>query len=49
MKIVIVSSRALKICNCKKHIVRDGTDTLKIELDWRLLNRDGETKIIDLK
>ena len=29
-------------------IYREGTDTLKINLKWRLLNRDGEIKIIDL-
>jgi len=29
-------------------IVRDGTDTLQINLKWRILNRDGDIKIIDL-
>ena len=29
-------------------IYREGTDTLKINLKWRLLNRDNEIKIIDL-
>ena len=29
-------------------IIREGTDTLKINLKWRLLNKDGEIKIIDL-
>ncbi|MDC3171787.1 ABC transporter substrate-binding protein [Pelagibacteraceae bacterium] len=48
-KVVIVSSNAAKkFIIVKSNIVRDGTDTLKIELDWRLLTRDGQTKIIDL-
>ena len=48
-KVVIVSSNAAKkFVIVKSNIVRDGTDTLKIELDWRLLTRDGRTKIIDL-
>jgi phospholipid transport system substrate-binding protein len=48
-KVVVINSEASKkYVIVKSHIVRDGTDTLKIELDWRLLNRDGETKIIDL-
>jgi len=48
-KVVIVSSNAAKkFVIVKSNIVRDGTDTLKIELDWRLLTKDGQTKIIDL-
>ena len=48
-KVVIVSSNAAKkFVIVKSNIVRDGTDTLKIELDWRLLTRDSQTKIIDL-
>ena len=48
-KVIIVSSNAAKkFVIVKSNIVRDGTDTLKIELDWRLLTRDGRTKIIDL-
>ena len=48
-KIVIVSSKAAKkFVIVKSNIVRDGADTLKIELNWRLLTRDGQTKIIDL-
>ena len=48
-KIVIVSSEAAKkFVIVKSNIVRDGADTLKIELNWRLLTRDGQTKIIDL-
>ena len=48
-KVVIVSSNAAKkFVIVKSNMVRDGTDTLKIELDWRLLTRDSQTKIIDL-
>ena len=48
-KVIIVSSNAAKkFVIVKSNIVRDGTDTLKIELDWRLLTRDSQTKIIDL-
>tara|TARA_A100001015_G_scaffold124291_1_gene137741 strand:- start:77 stop:676 length:600 start_codon:yes stop_codon:yes gene_type:complete len=48
-KVVIVSSNAAKkFVIVKSNIVRDGADTLKIELDWRLLSRNGQTKIIDL-
>ena len=48
-KVVIVSSNAAKkFVIVKSNIVRDGTDALKIELDWRLLTRDGRIKIIDL-
>ena len=48
-KVIIESSNAAKkFVIVKSNIVRDGTDTLKIELDWRLLTRDGQTKIIDL-
>ena len=48
-EVIIVSSNAAKkFVIVKSNIVRDGTDTLKIELDWRLLTRDGQTKIIDL-
>ncbi len=32
----------------ESNIVREGTDTLKINLKWRLINRDGDIKIIDL-
>ena len=48
-KIAIISSEAAKkFVIVKSNIVRDGADTLKIELNWRLLTRDGQTKIIDL-
>ena len=30
------------------NIIREGTDTLKINLKWRLLNQNGDIKIIDL-
>ena len=30
------------------NIVREGTDTLKINLKWRLLNKNGDIRIIDL-
>ncbi len=30
------------------NIVREGTDTLKINLKWRLINKNGDIKIIDL-
>ena len=30
------------------NIVREGTDTLQINLKWRILNRDNNIKIIDL-
>ena len=30
------------------NIVREGTDTLKINLKWRLLKKNGDIKIIDL-
>ena len=30
------------------NIVREGTDTLKINLKWRLINKNGDIRIIDL-
>ena len=30
------------------NIVREGTDSLQINLKWRILNKDGNIKIIDL-
>ena len=39
---------AKKYVIVKTNIIRDGTETLKIELDWRLIKRDGRTKIVDL-
>ena len=32
----------------ESNIIREGTDTLKINLKWRLLNKDNQIKIIDL-
>ena len=47
-KIVIVSSEAAKkFVIVKSNIIRDGADTLKIELNWRLLTRDGQTQYMD--
>jgi len=48
-KVVVISSNAAKkYVIVKTNIIRDGTETLKIELDWRLIKRDGRTKIVDL-
>ena len=45
---VIDAEEAGKYIIVNSYIYREGTDTLKINLKWRLLNRDGEIKIIDL-
>lgn len=45
---IIDSEEAGKYVIVNSNIVREGTDTLKISLKWRLLNRDGQIKIIDL-
>ena len=45
---IIDSEEAGKYVIINSNIVREGTDTLKINLKWRLLNRDGQIKIIDL-
>ena len=45
---IIDSEEAGKYVIVNSNIVREGTDTLKINLKWRLLNRDGQIKIIDL-
>ena len=45
---IIDSEEAGKYVIVNSNIVREGTDTLKINLKWRLLNRDGHIKIIDL-
>ena len=48
-KVVVISSNAAKkYVIVKTNIIRDGTETLKIQLDWRLIKRDGRTKIVDL-
>ena len=45
---VVGSEVAGKYVIVESNIVREGTDTLKINLKWRLVNRDGDIKIIDL-
>ena len=45
---VVDAEEAGKYVIVNSIIYREGTDTLKINLKWRLLNRDGEIKIIDL-
>ena len=46
--IVNGSENAGKYVIVDTNIIKEGTDTLKINLKWRLLNKDGEIKIIDL-
>ena len=46
--IVNGSEEAGKYVIVDTHIVREGTDTLKINLKWRLLNKNDDIKIIDL-
>ena len=45
---VIGSQEAGKYVIVESNIVREGTDTLKINLKWRLLNKNNHIKIIDL-
>ena len=45
---VIGSQKAGKYVIVESNIVREGTDTLKINLKWRLLNKNNQIKIIDL-
>ena len=45
---VIGSQEAGKYVIVESNIIREGTDTLKINLKWRLLNKDNQIKIIDL-
>ena len=48
-KIIINGSEeAGKYVIVDTNIVREGTDTLKINLKWRLLNKNGDIRIIDL-
>lgn len=48
-KVIITGSEeAGKYVIVDSNIIREGTDTLKINLKWRLLNKDGIIKIIDL-
>ena len=46
--IVTGSEEAGKYIIVDSNIIREGTDTLKINLKWRLLNTNGDIKIIDL-
>ena len=46
--IVSGSDEAGKYIIVDSDIIREGTDTLKINLKWRLLNKNGDIKIIDL-
>ena len=46
--IVTGSEEAGKYVIVDSNIIREGTDTLKINLKWRLLNKNGDIKIIDL-
>ncbi len=46
--IVNGSETAGKYVIVDTNIIKEGTDTLKINLKWRLLNKDSEIKIIDL-
>ena len=45
---VVGSQQAGKYVIVESNIIREGTDTLKINLKWRLLNKDNQIKIIDL-
>ena len=45
---VIGSQEAGKYVIVESNIVREGTDTLKINLKWRLLNKNNQITIIDL-
>ena len=46
--IVNGSEEAGKYVIVDTNIIREGTDTLKINLKWRLLNKNGDIRIIDL-
>ena len=46
--IVSGSEEAGKYVIVDTNIIREGTDTLKINLKWRLLNKNGDIRIIDL-
>ena len=45
---VVDAEEAGKYVIVNSFIYREGTDTLKINLKWRLLNKNSEIKIIDL-
>ena len=46
--IVNGSEEAGKYVIVDTNIIREGTDTLKINLKWRLLNKNGDIRIIDI-
>ena len=46
--IVNGSENAGKYVIVDTNIIKEGTDTLKVNLKWRLLNKNGDIKIIDL-
>ena len=46
--IVNGSEKAGKYIIVDTNVIKEGTDTLKINLKWRLLNKNGDIKIIDL-
>ena len=46
--LVTGSEEAGKYVIVDSNIIREGTNTLKINLKWRLLNTNGDIKIIDL-
>jgi len=46
--IVNGSEKAGKYVIVDTNIIKEGTDTLKINLKWRLFNKNGDIKIIDL-
>ena len=46
--IVNTSEEAGKYVIVDTNIIREGTDTLKINLKWRLLNKNGDIRIIDI-
>ena len=46
--IVNGSETAGKYVIVDTNIIKEGTDTLKVNLKWRLLNKNGDIKIIDL-
>ena len=48
-KVKIIGSEVKgKYTIVESNIIREGTDTLQINLKWRILNREGDIKIIDL-
>ena len=42
------SNEAGKYIIVDTNIIREGTDTLKVNLKWRLINKNGDIKIIDI-